>query len=314
MSGELDVVTVGETMALLSALDESVGSGASYSLSFGGAESNVAIGLTRLGHSVAWVSALGNDQFGDMIEREISSEGVQVVASRDDQRPTGLMVKTLSPGEDRLVRYYRSDSAASALRFEDVPADLITSAQIVHLTGITPALSTSTREMSLWAARTAREAGALVSLDVNYRSALWSEALASAVLRELVSCCDIVFGSPNELGLLFDHNGTHEQLARRVSEFGPSCIVVKDGERGASMLIDGEWIHEPAFPVDVVDTVGAGDGFVAGFLSEVLNGSSAEAQLKTAVITGAVCCTHPGDWQGFPSREQLKQFREAAAT
>jgi 2-dehydro-3-deoxygluconokinase len=314
VSGERDVVTVGETMALLSALDESVGSGASYSLSFGGAESNVAIGLARLGHSVSWVSALGNDQFGDMIEREIRSEGVQVVASRDDQRPTGLMVKTLSAGEDRLVRYYRSDSAASALRAEDLPAELIASARVVHLTGITPALSTSTREMSLRAATMAREAGVTVSLDINYRPALWSEALASAVLRELISHCDIVFGSPDELGLLFDHNGTHEQLARRVSEFGPNCIVVKDGERGASMLIDGEWMHQPAFPVGVVDTVGAGDGFVAGFLSEFLDGSSPNAQLETAVITGALCCTHPGDWQGFPSRDRLRTFREAAAT
>jgi 2-dehydro-3-deoxygluconokinase len=314
VSGEIDVVTVGETMALLSAMDESVTSGASYSLSFGGAESNVAIGLARLGHGVAWISALGNDQFGDMIQREISSEGVQVVTLRDDQRPTGLMVKTLSAGEDRLVRYYRSDSAASALRAEDLPADLIASARILHLTGITPALSTSTREMTLRVALMAREAGVTVSLDINYRPALWSEALAAAVLRELISHCDIVLGSPDELGLLFDHSGTHEQLARRLSEFGPSCVVVKDGERGASMLIDGEWIHQPAFPVDVVDTVGAGDGFVAGFLSELLDGSSPNAQLRTAVVTGALCCTHPGDWQGFPSRDQLKQFREAAAT
>jgi 2-dehydro-3-deoxygluconokinase len=313
LSGERDVVTVGETMALLSALDESVGSGASYSLSFGGAESNVAIGLARLGHSVAWVSALGNDQFGDMIEREISAEGVHVVASRDDHRPTGLMVKTLSAGEDRLVRYYRSDSAASALRDHDLPPELITTAQVVHLTGITPALSTSTREMSLRVATLARDAGITVSLDINYRPALWSEALASAVLRELLSHCDIVFGSPEELRLLVDHHGTNEQLARRVSEFGPRCIVVKDGERGASMLIDQEWIYQPAFTVDVVDTVGAGDGFVAGFLSELLRGSSPHAQLQTAVITGALCCTHPGDWQGFPSRDRLKQFREAAA-
>ena len=313
MTGERDVVTVGETMALLSALDESVGSGASYSLSFGGAESNVAIGLARLGHSVAWLSALGNDQFGDMIEREISAEGVHVVASRDDHRPTGLMVKTLSAGEDRLVRYYRSDSAASALGADDLPTELITTAQVVHLTGITPALSTSTREMSLRAAMTARDAGITVSLDVNYRPALWSEALASAVLRELLAHCDIVFGSPEELRLLVDHHGTHEQLARRVSEFGPRCIVVKDGERGAAMLIDQEWMYQPAFTVDVVDTVGAGDGFVAGFLSELIRGSSPHAQLQTAVITGALCCTHPGDWQGFPSRDRLKQFREAAA-
>jgi len=314
VSGELDVVTVGETMALLSALDESVASGASYSLSFGGAESNVAIGLARLGHSVAWVSALGADQFGDMIAREIGAEGVEVFASRDPQRSTGVMVKTLSAGEDRLVRYYRKESAASGLRGEDLTEDLLTAARVLHLTGITPALSTSTRELTLWAAETAQRAGVTVSCDLNYRSALWSQSLASAVLRELATHCDIIFGSPEELQLLCDDVATHEQLARRVSEFGPRCIVVKDGERGASMLIDGEWIHQPSFPVDVVDTVGAGDGFVAGFLSELLRGSSPTAQLQTAVITGALCCTHPGDWQGFPTRDELHHFREAAAT
>ena len=312
MSDETEVITVGETMALLSALDEPVGSGASYSLSFGGAESNVAIGLARLGHTVTWVSALGVDQFGDMIEREISGEGVHVVAVRDLHRSTGLMVKTLSVGEDRLVRYYRSESAASALRAEQLPEHLISGARILHLTGITPALSTATREMTLEAAKMAGQAGVTVSLDINYRPALWREALASAVLRELISHCDIVFGSPKELRLIFDHDATHEQLARRVSEFGPRCIVVKDGARGASMLVEGEWIQQPAFVVDVVDTVGAGDGFVAGFLSELLAGSTPQAQLQTAVITGALCCTHPGDWQGFPSKERLQQFREAA--
>jgi 2-dehydro-3-deoxygluconokinase len=307
-----DVVTVGETMALLSALDASVASGSSYHLSFGGAESNVAIGLARLGFKVAWVSALGTDSFGDMIHREISAEGVEVIAHRNPLRPTGLMVKNLSVGEDRLVSYYRSGSAASALNVSDLSEDLIGSARVLHLTGITPSLSTETRELTLDAARRAQALGVIVSLDLNYRPALWSEAMASAVLREVVTVSDIVFGSPDELALIVGQKATHEQLARGVGEFGPGRIVVKDGARGAGLLADGEWSSLPAHRVDVVDTVGAGDGFVAGFLSELLAGSGSAAQLHTAVITGALCCTHPGDWQGFPSRQRLDEFREAA--
>lgn len=313
MSPVSDVVTVGETMALLGASDLTVSSGTRYELSFGGAESNVAIGLARLGHSVTWVSALGVDAFGDMIEREVSAEGVRVIVPRDATRPTGLMVKNTSVGDTRLVRYYRAGSAASAMGPDDLDTALIGSARILHLTGITPALSTSTRELSLAAAASAKEQGVLVSFDLNYRAALWSEALASAVMRELVALSDIVFGGPEELALIVDRQASHEQLARGVGEFGPRCIVVKDGERGAGMMLDGEWVHQPAHPVEVVDTVGAGDGFVAGFLSEVLDGSSPQSQLQTAVVTGALCCTHHGDWQGFPTRDRIDQFREAAA-
>lgn len=313
MSAVSDVVTVGETMALLGASDFTVSSGTRYELSFGGAESNVAIGLARLGHSVTWMSALGDDAFGDMIEREISAEGVHVIAPRDSARPTGLMVKNVSIGDTRLVRYYRSGSAASVMGPEDLDHTRIGGSRILHLTGITPALSTTTRELSLAAAASAKEQGVLVSFDLNYRPALWSEALASAVMRELIALSDIVFGSPDELALIVDRHASHEQLARGVGEFGPRCVVVKDGERGAGMVVDGDWWEQPAHPVDVVDTVGAGDGFVAGFLSEVLERSSPESQLQTAVITGALCCTHRGDWQGFPTRDRILQFREAAA-
>lgn len=312
MSAVTDVVTVGETMALLTASDLTVSSGARYELSFGGAESNVAIGLARLGHSVTWMSSLGQDAFGDMIEREVSAEGVTVVASRDDSRPTGLMVKNHSVGDTRNVRYYRSGSAASVMGPDGLDAELVGRARILHLTGITPALSTTTRELSVAAATLAKEKGVLVSFDLNYRPALWSEALASAVMRELVALSDIVFGSPDELSLIVDRRASHEQLARGVGEFGPRWIVVKDGERGAGMVVEGDWWEQPAYPVDVVDTVGAGDGFVAGFLSEVLEGSSPEVQLQTAVVTGALCCTHHGDWQGFPTRDRILQFREAA--
>lgn len=312
MSRATEVLTLGETMALLSPLDESVASGSSYALSFGGAESNVAIGLARLGHRATWVSALGHDAFGDMIHREVTAQGVSVIASRDPDRPTGLMVKSPSVGEDRLVRYYRAGSAASALRWEALEHSLISDARILHLTGITPALSEGSRELAVRALQLASEAGVTVSFDINYRPALWSEAAASAALAPMMPYCDIVFGSPPELALVVGEPGSPEHLARRVSERGPRTVVVKDAGRGASMLEQGAWTHQPAFPVEVVDTVGAGDGFVAGFLSEELRQSAAETRLSTGVITGALCCTHPGDWEGFPLREQLESLREVA--
>lgn len=310
MAPVFDVVTVGETMALLSSVGQEVSSGSRLDLSFGGSESNVAIGLARLGHRVAWVSALGADSFGDMIAGEISAEGVEVIVSRDPVRKTGLMVKTLSAGEQRLVSYYRSDSAASALSANDFDGDIIGNAQILHLTGITPALSDATRDLARQAARIGKTRGVLVSLDLNYRPALWGEEVASGVLADLVANSDIVFGSPGECALVVGPADSSKALARKMSRRGPSCVVVKDGEHGAGMLIDGEWFTQPAIPVAVVDTVGAGDGFVAGFLSDLVAGGDPASRLYIAAVTGALCCTHAGDWQGFPSSAQLGEFLE----
>jgi len=299
-------MTVGETMALFRA--DQPGApvrGSHYTLSFGGAESNVAIGLARMGHHVAWVSALGADGLGDMIASSIQAEGVRVFARRDDTHPTGAMTKSPSQGGERYVSYYRSNSAATTLDEADIPDAELGSARIVHLTGITPALSESTARMVRTVASRAKARGATVSFDVNYRPALWSPERAAAFCRGLLPEVDTVFGGPEELGLLVAGEASGRDLLERVAALGPRTVVLKQGEHGASALIEGSYHERAAWAVDVVDTVGAGDAFVAGYLSAQLDRLEADDALGRATWTAAQACRDLGDWEGAPHRADM---------
>jgi len=308
------VVTVGETMALLDAPASGRIAGSALPLGIGGAESNVAIGLTRLGVDCAWVSRVGDDALGTYLTREIRAEGVRVLVTRDPAAPTGLMLKEHRNGRPWRVRYYRAGSAASRLSPADVDAvaDEIAAADVLHLTGITPALGPAPLAASERAAQVARAAGTLVSFDVNHRATLWSDAEAGPVLARLAAAADLLFAGPEEAALVlgraapgavtFDDG---ELLARELAEHGPGTVVVKLGALG-SLALHGDEVHRaPALPVTVVDPVGAGDAFVAGYLSEVVAGAAVPDALRTGNACGAAVCGVPGDWEGLPTRGEL---------
>ena len=292
--------TFGETMGLVAA--DGIGPleyARSFSFGIGGAESNVAVGVARLGGPVTWLGRVGSDATGDLIERRLRIEQVRTLAIRDESF-TGLMVKHRRSGEYLHVDYHRAGSAGSRLSPTDVPVDLA-GAAIVHVTGITPALSDSARAAVFHAVEIARAAGITVSVDVNYRAKLWSRFDAAPVLRDLVSRADVVFAGPDEAALFL---GSEPALAG-LAALGPTEVVVKDGSRGCTALIDGLRYSVPALPVRVVDPVGAGDAFVAGYLAERLAGAPAEVRLRTAIAVGAFAVTVPGDCEGLPTRADL---------
>jgi len=307
----IDAVTVGETMAMVRTknpgrpLNQD-----SCTLAIGGAESNVAIGLARLGYRVRWISALGADAFGDMIDSALRLEGVDVVAPRSADRPTGLMVKSPSTGAERFVSYYRAGSAAAAMNPDSVNDDLLRDARLLHLTGITPALSESARRLSLDLAARAKALGLAVSLDINFRPALWSAQQAAVILRELAANANLIFGDRAELELLFDAGPKSDRdLLAEVSKFGAEQVVLKRGDRGALALVAGQFFEQPAIQVEVVDTVGAGDAFVAGYLSGWLDSAEPADSLLRGVICGAQACENAGDWEGAPTREQVESAK-----
>lgn len=307
----IDVVTVGETMALLRAEQgEQLRSGSTFRLGFGGADSNVAIGLSRFGHRVRWISALGIDPFGDLIESGLLAEGVDVWVTRSEVKKTGLMVKSPSVTAVRQVTFYRAGSAASFMDESFVSSESLSGARILHLTGITPLLSASCKAMVLVAIERAKELGLTVSFDVNYRSALWSAEEARAAYAEIVPKIDIVFGDRFELGLLGGQDNTDGELLAKVSALGPKTVVLKLGEEGATALVAGELYHQPAVKVDVVDTVGAGDAFVAGYLSAVLDGEAVSDAMFRAAFCGAQACTNLGDWEGAATRADFDLARQ----
>ncbi|NYE50115.1 2-dehydro-3-deoxygluconokinase [Spinactinospora alkalitolerans] len=313
------LVTFGESMGRIAAdqiglLDFS----RTCTISVGGAESNVAIAAARLGADVTWAGRLGRDSVGDLIERRLRTEGVQRQITRDDSF-TGLMVCSRRTNAGVRVDYHRAGSAGSRLTPDDVGEDLIRQAAVLHVTGITPALSDTARATTLWAVRTAQAAGVRVSVDVNYRSKLWRPDEAAPVLRELATHADTVFAGPDEAALVLGIDEAYAAvetrkpmaLAHAMTTLGARSAIVKDGPRGCAAVIDNQPYVQAAVPVDTVDPVGAGDAFVAGYLVELLAGSDARTRLATATRAGAYAVTVPGDCEGLPFRHEIDTFTAA---
>jgi 2-dehydro-3-deoxygluconokinase len=299
------VLTFGETMALMRT--DQVGPLAhatTMSLGIGGSESNVAIGLQRLGVQAIWCGRVGADSLGNLVEREIRAEGVDVRLAVDPSAPTGLMIKERRTPATQRVSYYRAGSAGSRITPEDIDEQLISGAGLLHVSGITPALSPQAEATLRYAVDVAKAHNVTVSFDLNFRGNLWSAEEARSVYRDIIPLSDIVFAGDDEAAIAVGP-GEPEELARRIAALGPSQAVIKLGSDGALALIDGTLLRQEAVTVDAVDTVGAGDAFVAGYLAELVDGCGPQDRLKTAAATGAFACLVPGDWEGFPRRHEL---------
>jgi len=303
------VVTLGETMALLSTPEIGLLRHANtMRVSVGGAESNLAIGLARLGKRVSWIGRVGDDEFGALVRRTLAAEGVDGRVRVDPGAPTGLMVKYRRTSTVTQVLYYRKGSAGSRLDRSDVDPELVGSARVLHLTGITPALSDSARDAVGYAVQVAREAGVTVCLDLNYRSKLWSPAQAGPVLAGLIGAADIVFATEPEARVVVS-GADPATLGQALAALGPGQVVIKRGALGAVAVVDGEVFEVPPYPVTEVDPVGAGDAFAAGYLSTLLDGGGPAKRLDTGALAGAFAVTVPGDWEGLPHPADLDLLR-----
>jgi 2-dehydro-3-deoxygluconokinase len=299
------VVTLGETMALL--WPPEVGllrHSPSLRLGIAGAESNLAVGVVRLGVPATWLGRVGDDEFGQLVTMTLRGQGVATTAIVDPVAPTGLMVKERRTARATRVLYYRAGSAGSRLCPADLEPDVIAAGAVLHVTGITTALSGTAREAVFAAVDIARSAGVAVSVDLNYRSALWSPAEARPVLRDLVRRADIVLATEEEARLVVD-GADARTLISGLSGLGPAQVLVKQGGAGSTSAIDGHLRRTAARVVDVVDPVGAGDAFGAGYLSGVCRGLPADQRLELATAAGAFAVTVPGDWEGLPSTADL---------
>ncbi|MBG6212857.1 MAG: sugar kinase [Cryobacterium sp.] len=303
-----DVVTLGETMVSLRT-GTPLRLGGTLRMTMAGAESNVAIGLARLGHTVRWGGRVGHDEVGQYVLRTLRAEAVLVdTVTVDADRATGLMLAERRINALSRVNYYRSDSAGSALGPADAVACLAAAPRLLHVTGITPALSSSAAEAVTEAVRLARAAGALVCVDVNYRATLWSTDRARTSLSALARSADIVIASDDELALIATSAGSPEAegwAAAELAACGVKALIIKRGADGASAFTDGQVVHAPAVPVTVRDTIGAGDAFTAGYLSGVLDGLPVAAALARGTVTGAFAVAAVGDWEGAPTRAEL---------
>lgn len=306
----LDVVTFGETMVLFQANEylpiEYIHQ---FQKQIGGAESNVAIGLSRLGHSVGWFSKLGKDPFGRYIQKFVRGEGVDTSSCLfTEEAPTGVFFKEKRSPEDINVFYYRKNSAASLLSPEDLNEEYISSAKILHITGITPALSQVSKDSVFAAIHIARKHGLTIVFDPNLRLKLWSKEEARKTFREIAKLSDVILPGLDE-GEFMTGKTSPEEIATDLMGSEDKTVIIKLGSKGAYYQTNLENGYVAGFPVkQVVDPVGAGDGFAAGIISGLLRNDSLVDTVKRANAIGAIVVGVHGDVEGLPSDEEVTRF------
>jgi len=303
-----DIVTVGEALAVWVAAGVGpLASARSFTLSAGGAELNTAIAASRLQAKTAWCGPLSRDSLGEFLRQRMLAAGVDVLASKTDA-PTGILVRHRRLSTVDVVSYHRQGSAGVALAPGMVPEEVIRAARALHVTGITPALGPSARAAVFEAVEIASAAGVMVSFDVNYRRALWSPDAARSVLRDLSKRADLTFAGLEEAILLTGTTGMSGlvEMAAAMASVAGAEVVVRDGPHGAAAVIDDQVFEQPAFDVVLVDAIGAGDGFTAGYLAARVKDESPRRRLRQAAALGAFVAASDGDSEGSPSTAELR--------
>lgn len=307
---KLDVLSMGETMALLVAQEAgALADVQTFSKRLAGADTNVAIGLSRLGFKVGWISRLGADSFGAYVRKSVEAEGVDTSQVEvDANRSTGFMLKSRSlDGSDPKIEYYRRGSAASQLGVEHFNVDYALQARHVHATGITPALSADARELVAHAMKTMRAAGRSVSFDPNLRPSLWPDATTMRdTLNALALHADWVLPGHEE-GRLLTGQDTPADIAAWYIDRGAKAVVIKMGAEGAYFRnAAGEQGQVPGVAVPkIIDTVGAGDAFAVGIISAQLEGLDWPQALRRANWIASRALQVIGDMEGLPTRAEL---------
>ncbi|HLR08738.1 MAG TPA: sugar kinase [Bacillota bacterium] len=306
----MDVIAIGETLVSLTAEPKGFMRHAKQFIpSVAGAETNTLIGLSRLGHHTGWISKLGADELGKMILSTVQGEGVDTSQVRfSETNPTGIFFKEMVHESDVSISYYRQDSAASQLTASDLSEVYLTQAQYLYITGITPALSESCRELVFYAIDAAKKNGVTVVFDPNVRRKLWDDMKAKKTLLDIAKRVDIIIPGINEASFLLD-NDDPKQVAKAFLKMGISLVVIKLGAKGAYYATASEADFVPAFHVtNVVDPVGAGDGFAAGLLSGLLEQKSLKEAVTKACAVGAMVTMVNGDFEGLPDASMLDRF------
>lgn len=305
------ILTIGEPMALFVAEQEgSLEQVDRFARFVAGAEVNFSIGMTRLGHTVTYITTLGNDPFGRQIEQFLKNNGIDTShVSYNNNYFTGMQWKQKVTSGDPEVFSLRRNSAASHTDMSAISKLKWSEYDHIHLTGIFPALSPSCREIVYHLLAEARANGVQISYDPNLRPGLWPDKGEMArVINDLANRADIVLPGLSE-GQLLTRKETLADIAASYHSAGVKTVVIKKGADGAYTSSADQQFHTAGFPVEkVVDTVGAGDGFAVGVVSGVLEGLPLAEAVKRGTAIGALAVMSPGDNDGLPDREGLAAF------
>lgn len=303
----MEVVTFGESMVLFSS-DKNLPLEYvhQFNKQMAGAESNVAIGLAKLGHRVGWFSKLGDDPFGRYVLHQIRGYGIDISRCRHTgDAPTGVYFKEQRTKGKTQVYYYRRHSAASMMHPDELDEAYLAGFKILHITGITPALSPDCLALTRKAVASAKKLGLKIVFDPNVRWKLWnSEEAAKEVLLELAGSADYILPGLDE-GELLTGFTQPEDIASALLKPGVEGVVVKLGSKGAYFQSEQDSGYMAPFPAEEVDPVGAGDAFAAGFISGLLHGETLEQAVRRASAMGAIAVSVNGDVEGLPNEAEL---------
>lgn len=314
----IDVTAIGEPLVQFNPLEAGpLKHAVLFEKHAAGSEANVIIGISRLGFNTAFITKLGRDEFSKFILSTLKGEDVDVsgVKQIDGKNCAVFFVQRGYPIHYRSdVMYYRSDSATRYLSPEDLDAKLISNCRILHMSGITPALSDSCRETALEAVRIARRSNVKISFDTNYRRKLWTESEARPVLIEIARECDVLLTDPDDARILMERKVDDDPINAldELESLGPSTIVYKLGaSRGLAGLSNSEKATSLPATVPLVDSIGAGDAVAAGFLSGYLAGDSLQRCLDMASCCSALTVMRRGDFENLPDRNDLEKWLAA---
>lgn len=298
----MDVITIGD--AMIAMCPEKKGPilfSNTFERKVGGAELNVAIGCARLGLKSGWISNLGNDDFGKYILRTVRSESIDTseVKLIDGYQTSVYFREILSDGSSRSF-YYREKSPTSTMKAEELNEEYFKNAKVLHITGVFPSILKNNQKIILEAIKLAKKYNLLVSFDPNIRLKMWTKDEAKDFITSILPDVDILLIGDEEVELLLDEFNI-EKAIKTFHDYGISKVIIKRGAKGA-VGSDGSntYYVDGIKPKALVDTVGAGDGFAAGFLSATLKGQSFEDTIRFANAVGSLVVGVEGDNEGLP--------------
>ena len=304
-----DVLTIGDAMITMNPKQRGpMRFTTEFERKIGGAELNVAIGCARLGLQTGMISRLGRDEFGRHIFNTLRGEGIDVsgIALEDNYATPVNFKETLENGNGRTF-YYRFPSPTEEITLQHIKEQLSGQPKVFYITGVFASLRPENVEMLREVLRFAREQGVLTAMDPNIRLRLWSREEAGEAIRSLLPYVDLMLSGRDEADMLFGVQSLEEHIASFQS-YGIERVIIKNGSEGAAGKSgSGETVHQSAEKVEkVADTVGAGDGFNAGFLYGLLQGYPLEKALKIGSAAGAKVVQVAGDNEGLPLLEEVE--------
>ncbi len=304
----MDVITIGDALITMDPLTNGpLRFVHTFERKVGGAELNVAIGCSRLGLKTGWISRLGKDEFGRYIRNYVRGEGIDTSQVEFVEGfSTSVYFKEIFDADRINSYYYRDNSPTNTLTAEAISEEYVRKAKVIHISGVFPAINETNKEVILQLLKLAKKHNVLVTFDPNIRLKLWTKEQAKECLLSFIPYVDVILTGEEEAELLFGTSNLTELIAG-LKPSGVSHIVLKKGERGAVGYRADEMIESPAIvSTKVVDTIGAGDGFAAGYIYSLVQQWSLEKSLHFANAVASYVIGVPGDNEGLPYQEDME--------